>query len=251
MKAIYIVRLDDAHPGQFQSRWDQIERILDDLGILPIVAIIPQNMDKDIDYGKGCEAAFWDHARKWQSKGWGIAVHGLHHLLRKGHYSILPISDYSEFSGKPIDIQFSMLTKAVEILRSNGCSANYFVAPAHGFDEQTLAALRHLHPPLIVSDGFGFRPYNQGGIKFVPQQLWRGRWLPFGVWTICLHPSSMTEADFARFAQFAHRNSAKFSTQLHALKFKEQTFIDQFFCFLHESIFRVKKRLTQRPFATK
>jgi len=251
MKAIYIVRLDDAHPGQFQSRWDQIERILDEFSIQPIVSIIPKNKDRYNSYGEGSEADFWDRARKWQSKGWGIAVHGLHHLLRTGHRSILPISEYSEFSGKPYDMQLSMLAKSVEILRSNGCSANYFVAPAHGYDEQTLAALRRLNPPLIVSDGFGFRPYIQDGIKFLPQQLWRGRWLPFGVWTICLHPSNMTEADFVRFTHFVRRNSANFSTPLHALKFIDQTMLDKFFCLTHEAVFRMKERLTRRSVAAK
>ncbi len=250
MRPIYIVRLDDAHPGQFSQRWDQIEHILDELNIKPIVAIIPENQDESIDYGGGCETAFWEKARQWRSKGWGIAVHGLHHLLRTGYYSVLPISDHSEFSGKPYDEQLSMLTKAVDILRSKGCTPEYFVAPAHGFDDQTLAALKRLDPPLIVSDSFGFRPYIKDDLKFLPQQLWRGRWFPFGVWTICLHPSTMTKADIARFTVFARRNLASFLTQHHRLNFQEQTTLDQFWSWTYEAIFRMKKRLTCRTAAT-
>lgn len=171
MKSIYIVRLDDAHPGQLNENWSQVEQLLDELNIKPIVAIIPQNQDMAIDHGEGCEAAFWEKARNWQSKGWGIAVHGLHHLLEKGHRSILPTAVYSEFSGKPFEEQLSMLVKAVGILSSRGCVPEYFVAPAHGFDEQTLAALKHLDPPLIVADGLGFRPFIKDGVKFIPQQL--------------------------------------------------------------------------------
>ena len=242
MNPVYIVRLDDAHPGQLQKGWDRIERALNELGIKPIVSVIPQNMDKSISHEKGIETAFWDQVRKWQTNGWEIGVHGLHHLLRTGHRSILPISDYSEFSGKTSEDQLSMLTKAVDILRSNGCVAKYFVAPAHGFDEQTLVALSHLNPPLIVSDGFGFRPFIQDGIKFIPQQLWRGRRFAFGIWTICLHPSTMTEADFAHFIQFARCNLASFSTPLHSLNYKEQTSLDRFWRLIHTVVFRIKKR---------
>lgn len=246
MKPIYIVRLDDAHPGQLNDRWDQIQQILEELSIKPIVAIIPENQDSTIDYGEVCETDFWEKARQWRSKGWGIAVHGLHHLLRPGHRSILPISAYSEFSGKSYDEQLSMLTKAVDILRSQGCAPEYFIAPAHGFDEQTLAALKRLNPPLIVSDGFGFRPYIKDDIKFIPQQLWRERWFPFGVWTICLHPSTMTQADIARFTAFARRNLASFLTPHHSLTFNEQTTLDQFWGLMYEAIFHMRKRLTYR-----
>lgn len=249
MKPTYIVRLDDAHPGQFNPRWEQIEQILDELSIKPIVAVIPENRDKAIEYGDGSETDFWERARQWRSKGWGIAAHGLHHLLRTGHRSVLPISIHSEFSGKSYDEQLWMLTRAVDILKSKGCAPEYFVAPAHGFDEKTLAALKHLNPPLIVSDSFGFRPFIKDDIKFIPQQLWRGRWFPCGVWTICLHPSSMTQADIERFMIFARRNIASFLTPPHALTFKEQTALDQFWSSLYEIIFRIKKRMAYRTAA--
>ena len=244
MKSTYIVRLDDAHPGQSAHGWDQMQQILEELNIKPIVAIIPDNQDSAIDYGGACETDFWEKARQWRSMGWGIAVHGLHHLLRTGHRSILPISAHSEFSGKSLDKQLSMLTKAVDILRSQECTPEYFVAPAHGFDEQTLAALKLLTPPLIVSDGFGFRPYVKDGIKFIPQQLWRGRWFPFGVWTICLHPSAMTQDDIARFSVFARRNLANFLTPHNSLTFNKQTKLDKFLGLMHEGIFCIKKYLT-------
>lgn len=243
MRPIYLVRLDDAHPGQLNQRWDQIQQILEELNIKPIVAIIPENQDKTIDYGESCQKDFWEKARQWRSKGWGIAVHGLHHLLRTGYRSILPISVHSEFSGKSYDEQLSMLIRAVDILRNQGCEPEYFVAPAHGFDEQTLAAIKRLKPSLIVSDGFGFRPYVKDDIKFIPQQIWRGRWFPFGVWTICLHPSTMTQAEIERFTEFARRNHAKFLTPHHSLIFNEQTMLDQFWEFMYEAIFNMKKRL--------
>jgi predicted deacetylase len=243
MKPVYIVRLDDAHPRQFNQSWDQIEHILDELNIKPIVAIIPENQDSTIDYVDICNTNFWEKARKWRSKGWGIAVHGLHHLLRTGHHSILPISAYSEFSGKSYEEQLSMLTKAVNILRSQGCDPEYFVAPAHGFDEQTLAALRHLNPSLIVSDSFGFRAFIKDDIKFIPQQLWQGRWFPFGVWTICLHPSLMTQTDIDRFRAFARHNLANFMTPHHSLTFNKHTLLDQCWGLMYEAIFRMKRGL--------
>ena len=41
----FIIRLDDACPTMDKKKWDKIEKILNELNIKPLVAIIPNNKD--------------------------------------------------------------------------------------------------------------------------------------------------------------------------------------------------------------
>ena len=59
----------------------------------------------------------------------------------------------------------------------------------------------------VISDGFYRRPVRHLGATWIPQQMWRFRRMPSGVWTVCLHGSTLTEpafetlkADLLRFA---------------------------------------------------
>ena len=45
MKPTYILRLDDACPTFDRSQWFRIEKILDQLKLVPIVAVVPDNQD--------------------------------------------------------------------------------------------------------------------------------------------------------------------------------------------------------------
>jgi hypothetical protein len=36
-------------------------------------------------------------------------------------------------------------------------------------------------------------------LLWVPQQIWRFRRVPFGLWTVCLHPNRWDEGDIERF----------------------------------------------------
>ena len=68
----------------------------------------------------------------------------------------------------------------------------------HSFDKFTIIALKQLYPNIIISDGFSFRPFIYLGLRWVPQQLWKFYNIPFGVWTICIHPNYMKEKDFIK-----------------------------------------------------
>ena len=98
--ARYLVRLDDACPTADWERWDRFEALLDQLGIRPIVAVIPENRDETFD-GPTCED-FWGRVKTWEDKGWTLAMHGLHHLYVTGDGGLVPINDFSEFAGLPL-----------------------------------------------------------------------------------------------------------------------------------------------------
>lgn len=242
MMPSFIIRLDDAHPEQHQEKWDKLEEVLDREGVKPIVAIIPKNEDDEIKHGQRLESEFWEKAKKWQVKGWGIAIHGLNHKLISGKESILPISEYSEFSGKSVEVQLAMLNEANDVFLEHGLRAKYFIAPAHGYDDNTLLALKRTEAELIISDSFGFRPYKKDGIRYLPQQLWRGRkGLFFGTWTICLHPSNMTESDIDAIELFIKNNIIGFTSLPNNFVYKKYSFQDRLFQAIYTLVYKFTK----------
>ena len=207
MKARYIISLDDANPYMKKENWDKIENLLDKYQVKPIVAVIPNNKDKTVMFEE-FENDFWNRIKRYMAKGWKIGLHGHEHVMHKSSNSVIPINDYSEFSGLPYDVQYSKLKEAKRIFEENGIYTDLWIAPAHGFDYNTLRALQELGINYI-SDGFAFYPFFEHGFIWIPQQLWRYRWMPFGVWTICLHPNVMTEEELRKFSLFLEKHHSK------------------------------------------
>ena len=44
----YIIRLDDACDTQDMQKWNEIEKILNEFSIKPIVGVIPNNQDEQL-----------------------------------------------------------------------------------------------------------------------------------------------------------------------------------------------------------
>ena len=200
MAAKFIIRLDDACDTMETSKWKIIERILDQHSIKPVVGVIPNNCDPELFYEKK-NKLFWDIIRNWQDKGWTIAMHGYQHLFHAVNRkkSIFPFYDRSEFSGLSLKEQRQKIRKSMRIFRNNSVEPLLWIAPAHSFDLSTLRALSHEAPFRIVSDGIAFKPYFFHGFNFIPQQLWDLRKKKFGVWTVCLHPSMMSDEALKKF----------------------------------------------------
>ena len=68
-----------------------------------------------------------------------------------------------------------------------------WVAPGHSFDATTVRVLRESGID-VVSDGFFARRIRHLDVTWIPQQLWRFRRMPAGLWTVCLHANTMDEA---------------------------------------------------------
>ena len=218
MPAKYMIRLDDANPYMKRENWKIIENLLDIYKIKPIIAVVPNNQDINLmfdDFDKN----FWNKIKKYEKKGWKIALHGYTHVMHKTSKSLVPINDYSEFSELPYEEQYKKLLNAKKIFSQNGIYTDLWVAPAHSFDNNTLKALKDIGIKYI-SDGFGFYPYFHKGFIWIPQQLWKYRWMPFGIWTICLHPSSMTKKSLKVFENVLKNNYHKFIDFNHIQKLK-------------------------------
>lgn len=209
MNANYIVRLDDACPTLLRKAWYPLEAACDRLGIRPVVGVIPDNLDSTL-LCDDIDPEFWDRVRNWVSKDWTIALHGLHHVyhpIPSGQQALIPLHDKSEFVGLSLEEQCALFRESWGIFLENGVRPTVFMAPSHSFDANTLLALCMETDIQVITDGRTLFPYRDGEFVWVPQQLWRFRRLPLGVWTVCFHPNTMTEAqvEFAieHFEQFA------------------------------------------------
>jgi predicted deacetylase len=178
--------------------WVQIEKILLEFEVKPILAVVPDNQDEAL---KVCEPnkRFWDEVRTWQSRGWTIGLHGYQHLYETSNAGLIGINKCSEFSGLCYTEQRSKLRQALDIFERERVVPDIWVAPAHSFDRTTLQALCDLGIRR-VSDGFSLYSHlDSSGMVWIPQQLWRFRKMPFGLWTVCFHVNAWTGEDIARF----------------------------------------------------
>jgi predicted deacetylase len=206
MNAKYIIRLDDACPTMDKDKWDRIEKILDNYNVKPVVAVIPNSQDKTFDNDE-YDLSFWEKVTKWQQKGWDIAMHGYNHVytIQCGGL-VYPIKKNSEFAGVSFEKQEEKIKYGISIFREKGIETKIFVAPSHTFDLNTLRALK-LHTNIrIISDGIAFQPFKQYGFHWVPQQEWKFREHKFGIWTICVHPHSMSKKSIKSIDHFINKN---------------------------------------------
>jgi len=202
MSARYLIRLDDDSPTMAHGHWLRLEALFDSLGIKPLVAVVPDNRDPTLQIDAP-DPAFWERVRGWQAKGWTIALHGYQHVFHPvdRRKLVLPFYDRSEFAGLPLAQQAEKLRAAWALCQSHGVTPTVWIAPAHCFDRVTLAALLEATPIRVISDGVARNAYEEGGFFWLPQQLWSLEPRRSGLWTVCLHPNSLIEADFDRLAE--------------------------------------------------
>lgn len=194
----YLIRLDEACSTMDGANWQRMFDILDRYGVRPMVGIIPHNEDpkQEID---APDEEFWDKAKHWQQKGYAIALHGYNHcyISNKGMEGLNPLWSRSEFAGVPFEVQKQKIRDGFKILSEQGVTPNYFFAPSHTFDNNTLRALKECTDIRIISDTIATKPYQKDDFIFLPQLGGHCTEMKIsGVWTFCLHPSAMNDANF-------------------------------------------------------
>lgn len=211
----YLLRFDDLCPTMAWSVWDRVEQLLVAAGVRPILAVVPDNRDPELMVAPPAPD-FWARVRSWQARGWAIGLHGYQHDYVTREPGLIGINRYSELAGLPPDVQREKLARGLDVFRANGVRADLFVAPAHSFDEVTLVALNELGLHTL-SDGLFPLPHRDPhGILWVPQQLWRFRPMPPGVWTVCAHLNTWGEVELARL-QADLQTYRPWLTDLHAV----------------------------------
>lgn len=202
--AKYLLRLDDICPGMNWAAWREVKSVLDANRVRPLVAIVPDNRDPQLNVAPA-RADFWEHARRWQSQGWTMGLHGYRHQYVTTEPGIMGRNRYSEFAGLGRHIQRAKIRCGAAIFAEQGVTPEVWVAPAHSFDEVTLGVLGECGIRRI-SDGYSVLPHvDARGLLWIPQQLGRFRRVPPGVWTVCCHINAWTTENVRDFARDVER----------------------------------------------
>jgi len=204
--AQYLIRFDDLCPTFSVERWLPFQALIEEFRLHPILAVVPANEDPELSVAPP-DPTFWDRMRALESAGAAIALHGYRHDCSSRGHSLLSLARTSEFSGLPIETQRTWIRNGLGILRCRGLRPQIFVAPRHGFDIATLAALCAEGLPLL-SDGFATAPFLRGGVTWIPQQLWGPAIKSSGLWTICIHPNTASAADIQSLREFLISSAA-------------------------------------------
>ncbi|KAA6464693.1 DUF2334 domain-containing protein [Acidobacteria bacterium AB60] len=208
--ARYLLRVDDLCPTVHRERWGAIRALVQELGVRPILAIIPDNQDEAMEKSPA-DPEFWQEMRGMQEAGATIAMHGLHHACRIRARSLVPLHHRSEFAGRPFPEQCADVRAGLQLLRDQGLNPHLFVAPKHSFDRVTLQALCAEGLPYIC-DGFARVPFQRDGVTWIPQQLWGPSRRQAGLWTICLHPNTAGSAQIEQLRRFLRRHANQFTS---------------------------------------
>jgi hypothetical protein len=243
MSAHYLLRFDDVCPTMAWAVWDKIEAILNRGNLRPILAVVPDNQDEHLKVNEA-NPEFWSRVREWQSRGWTIGLHGYQHRYVNDEAGIIGYNHYSEFAGLCETEQQTKIAAAVAVFREHQVIPEVWIAPAHSFDHTTLALL-YLAGIRALSDGYFPVPgCDKEGMLWIPQQLWRLRWLPWGVWTVCFHPNSWRDEDLGGFEKSVdrYRNSiTDFREVVDRFAEREQGLTDLLFSNVFSAVLRLKR----------
>ena len=160
--AQYLLRIDDLCPTVSAERWQQLQSLIEEFRLQPILAVVPDNQDPELQVSPP-DPAFWDRMRALEAAGAAIGLHGYRHLCVSRGRSLVDLHRISEFAGVPAATQRAWIGEGMRILRGHGLDPKIWVAPRHGFDANTLAALRE-EGILALSDGFARAPFLRSGI---------------------------------------------------------------------------------------
>ena len=202
LKTRYLIRLDDACPYMDRAKWQRMEHILDRYSVKPLVGLIPANEDP-ITMIDPEDNLFWDKVLSWKEKGWKLALHGYNHVCTTKAGGLNPVHSRSEFASVSYDIQQEKIKQGYAILHNHGIDVEWFFAPSHTFDENTLNAIKECTPIRNISDMIATKPYPYKGFTFVPCQMGVLRKMPIsGYWCACYHPNIMKDDDFEALESF-------------------------------------------------
>ena len=208
--AQYLLRVDDLCPTVSRERWQLFRALIEEFRLQPILAVVPDNRDPALQVS-AADSSFWVQMRALESGGNMIGLHGYRHLCRSRGRSRLGLDSASEFAGLPAETQRKWIGEGLNILRGHALNPRMFVAPRHGFDANTLLALRSEGIPLLC-DGFARRPFLCGEVTWIPQQLWGAEEKASGVWTICMHPNTASDGDVAGLHAFLRAHASQFTS---------------------------------------
>jgi predicted deacetylase len=208
--AQYLLRFDDLCPTHSRANWAAFQALIEEFGLKPILAIVPDNRDPGLMIDSP-DPDFWRSMRALEAAGAAIALHGYRHLCRSRGRSLIPLHRETEFAGVGAETQREWIAAGLVILRDHGLNPCVWVAPRHGFDRASLAALRS-EGIGALSDGFASVPFTRHGLTWIPQQLWAPVEKRRGLWTICLHGNTAGPGTLSQLRDFLREHASQFTS---------------------------------------
>lgn len=210
MPAEYLLRIDDLCPTVHRENWSALRQLIGRHALQPILAVVPANGDPELMIAEP-DACFWTDLQTLERQGAAIALHGYRHVCASHGRSLLPLHRASEFAGICEGTQHGWIREGMQILLVHGLHPEIWVAPRHGSDVRTIRALQRAGIRLI-SDGLTQKPVRRKGLVWIPQQLWSPSAKSSGLWTICVHPNTMTAADLDLLDSFVQEHASSFTS---------------------------------------
>jgi peptidoglycan/xylan/chitin deacetylase (PgdA/CDA1 family) len=209
--AKYLLRFDDICPTMNWKVWSQIEALLIEHRLKPILAVVPDNQDPLLRVEPAVED-FWQRVRLWQQRGWTIALHGFQHRYVATCAGLITGRKKTEFAGLPALHQEEKLRRGVEIFQREGIKPRVWIAPNNSFDATTVSLLPRFGIRIICDGHFRFPFLDPGQVLWVPQQLFGFRPAPPGVWTVCYHHNGWTSAKLEEFRRHVRKYVAQIAS---------------------------------------
>lgn len=208
--AQYLLRIDDLCPTMAAGQWKELAALIEEFSLRPLLAIVPENRDPELRRSRP-DPDFWSRMRELQKSGAAIGLHGYTHLCASRGAGLVRLSKWSEFAGVEASVQKNWIRRGIDRLRGEGLEPVVWAAPRHGFDRNTIRALRE-EGIEAISDGFARRPFVREGMVWIPQQHWAPTEHKRGVWTICLHPNTASREEIQRLRGFLGAHAERFSS---------------------------------------
>lgn len=204
----FVLRFDDVVPQMAWAKFDPFDDLSRELDIPLLVGVVPHCLDPTLA-AEPARPGFWTIVRDWAARGWTIAQHGYTHQYVTDDPGILRIGNLSELAGLSYDEQYAKLEAGKRIMNQQGVWQPVFMAPSHSFDANTLRALTALDFQYLT-DGWGVYPYALGGLTAVPQLFATPLHFGFGVYSICLHVNTLTDAEVQGVLKFVRARRSQF-----------------------------------------
>ena len=239
----FLIRLDDIAENMNWDLMEQATNLFDKFEIKPVLGIIPNNKDPELLSYPKKNINFWEQVRAWKNKGWEIAMHGNNHVYDKfcSKSDYLGLGGNSEFCSHTYDNQLEKIKYGLDKFNNENIKIKTFFAPNHTFDDNTLLALKNCGITEIV-DGYGLMPYEENGIKFIPQLFYKMFALPFGIQTFQIHLNYFKQDDFDKLKKFIELNSKKMITYDQAISKLNNNFLSKMSRTITKKILQIKRQ---------
>ena len=93
-----------------------------------------------------------------------------------------------------------------------------------------------------IIDGYGFFPYKEYGIQFIPQLFYKEIMLPFGIQSTQVHLNYMNENNFTKFKNFIIKNKKNIINFDEALNASNNGVFSNLTRFVSEKILKIMRK---------